>query len=451
MSTNTSLFNCSSLDGGTTTWFPCPATTATKQTTTTSKETTTTTTATTTTTTTSPTSTTTTTTQSTDTTSTSPTPTSPDGTTGLPSDTSTSVEETSTAVPNPDTSVTSSLPTSSQTTLPLHQHASISTGATAGIAVGCAAAGLIIGLLAALLLFRRRKARGAADITHAPILVEPKEPPSTEYLDGIGSVAGTQLGQFLLDGAPDQEIVSELQALGELIRQHVQDYYTLQPVDASVGELSQSLQNLGLGSSGSGLSTEEIVTLCSSSYSRQIGLRHVISTVIFGSIDFHTRSSLSMLPGPAAGLLQSIPGAEYGGNNNLAFSQALQTWRRLSAFLLHQNRSQRTSLQVDAFTVAPQAQLVTDSLNSFLNVFVIPGQNSHQTSHLQEVAMECAKLGYVLFSHPVDWKFTFEGLGSNTADTRAVVICPGLEKCSDRDGNPCRPPRRVAAPVEAAL
>lgn len=135
----------------------------------------------------------------------------------------------------------------------------------------------------------------------------------------------------------------------------------------------------------------------------------------------------------------------------IAFSQALQTWRRLSAFLLHQNRSQRTSLQVDTFTIAPQAQLVTNSLNNFLSAFVIPGQNSQQASHLQEVAIECAKLGYVLFSHPVDWKFIFEEPGIRAAGADTVVICPGLEKCSDRDGNPCRPPRRVAAPVEAAL
>ncbi|PTB60040.1 hypothetical protein M431DRAFT_103190 [Trichoderma harzianum CBS 226.95] len=437
--------NCKTTLNGAETWIPCPTTTTSKQTTTTTTA------STTTTTTTSPSSTTTTTTRSTDTTSSSPTPTKPDGTTGLPSDTSTSVKKTSTAVSNPDSSVTSSLPASSQTALPLHQHASLSTGATAGIAVGCAAAGLIIGLLAALLLFRRRKGKGVTDISHAPILVESKEPPSTENIDGIGSVAGIRLGQFLLDGAPGQEIVSELQALSELIRQHVEDYYTLQPVDVSVGSLSQSLQNLGLGSSGLGLTAEAIATLCTNSYSRQIGLRHVISNVIFASIDFHTRSNLSMLPGPAAGLLQSIPGAEYGGNNNLAFSQALQTWRRLSAFLLHQNRSQRTSLQADAFTIAPQAQLVTNSLNNFLNAFVIPGQNSQQASHLQEVVIECAKLGYVLFSHPVDWKFIFEESGTIVADANVVVICPGLEKCSDRDGNPLRPPRRVAAPVEATL
>lgn len=304
-------YSCHSPWGTSSTWFPCPATTGTTTTTTTTTSPS----STTTTTTTTPTatSTTTTTTQSSNTISSSRSPTKPDG---LPSDTSTGVKQTSTAVPNPDSSVTSSLPASSQTATPLHQHASLSPGATAGIAVGCAAAGLIIGLLAALLLFRRRKGKDVADISRAPILVKSKEPPSAE-IDGIGPIAGIQLGQFLLDGAPDQEIVSELQALSELIHQHVEDYYTLQPVDVSVGTLSQSLQNLGLGSSGLGLTAEAIATICINSHSRHIGLRYVISRVIFASIDFHTRSGLSMLPGPAAGFLQSIPGAEYGGNNNL--------------------------------------------------------------------------------------------------------------------------------------
>jgi hypothetical protein len=307
---STTPFGCSSRQPNQSlTWFPCPKSDTTQQTTTT-------------TTTTTPSSSTTiiTTTQSTDTTSSSPSPTKADD---LPSNISTGVKETSTAVSNPDSSITSFLPASSQTATPLHQHTSLSTGATAGIAIGCAAAGLIIGLLAALLLFRRRKGKDAADISRAPILVQPKEPPSSENVDGIGPIPGIQLGQFLLDGAPDQEIVSELQALSELIRQHVEDYYSLQPVDVSVRTLSQSLQNLGLGTNGLGLTAEAIVTICTSSYSRHIGLRYVISHVIFASIDFHTRSGLSMLPRPAHGFLQSIPGAEYGGNNNLGIQSLI--------------------------------------------------------------------------------------------------------------------------------
>ncbi|KAL7940954.1 hypothetical protein V8C42DRAFT_336041 [Trichoderma barbatum] len=428
-----------------TTWFPCSHTSTTKETTAES-------------TTTSPTSTATTQSRTTTTTTTSPASTKLDGTDGLPNNTSTPLEEsstplkkTSTASPNQESSATNSIPASSQTTLPIVPHAALSTGATAGIAVGCAAAGLVIGLLVALLLFRRRKGKGAEGMSHAAILVESKEPPSTGNIDIVGSGAGIQLGKFLLDGAPDQEIVSELQSLGELIRQHVEDYYSVQPVDANGRTLSQSLENLGVGLNGSRLNTEAIASLCANSYSRHLGLRCVISSVIFASIDFHSRSGLSMLPAPVAGLLQSIPGAEYGGSNPLAFSQALQAWRRLSAFLLHQNRSQRTSLQVDTYMIASQAQALASSLNNFLGPFVDRGKSSQQSSHLQEVVIECAKLGYVLFSHPVDWRFIFGEIPNGTADVRTVIVCPGLEKCSDRDGNPIRPPIKVAAQVEAAV
>jgi hypothetical protein len=202
--------------------------------------------------------------------------------------------------------------------LPIHQHTGISVGATAGIAVGCVIAGLIIGLLAALLLFRRRKNNGATDISHAATNFESKTSPLIDHIDGIGSgagIAGIQLSQYLLDGAPDQDIVSEVQSLGELIRQHVEENYTLQLVDANIQTLSQSLQNLGLRSQGLELDTDAIATLSINTNTRYLGLRSVISAVTFASIDFRSQSRFSLLPGPVAGLVQTMPASEYGSNN----------------------------------------------------------------------------------------------------------------------------------------
>lgn len=243
----------------------------------------------------------------------------PDGSISPPTS-SKRLKDTPTTSPISGSSTASSPLGASQTALPTQQHSGIPSGATAGIAVGCVAAGLIIGLLAALLLFRRRKYNGSPDIRQTAVVVESKAPPSTENFEAISSGVGVQLGRFLLDGAPDQEIVSELRSLGELIRQHVEEHYSLQPVDANVQTLSHSLQNLGLGLHGLGMDTQEIATLCANSYSRHLGLRHVISTTIFASIDVHSRSRFSMLPAPVAGLLQSIPAAENGGNNSLGKS-----------------------------------------------------------------------------------------------------------------------------------
>lgn len=80
-----------------------------------------------------------------------------------------------------------------------------------------------------------------------------------------------------------------------------------------------------------------------------------------------------------------------------------------------------------------------------------PGRESLQADHLREVVTECAKFGYVLFSHPADWKFMFEGTSMVDANRHSVVVCPGLEKYSDHNGTPYMQPRRVAAPVEIAV
>ncbi|TFA97823.1 hypothetical protein CCMA1212_010430 [Trichoderma ghanense] len=349
------------------------------------------------------------------------------------------------------------VPVASQTLSPPPQKStSLSPGVIAGIAVGCVVGGLLIGLVTALLLLRRGKGKKPSSRSDAAsILVESKALSVAEISERLntGASSGTsvQLDQFLLDGAPDQEIVNELQSLGELIRQHVEDHYTLRPVGDSVEELSQLLLKLGLGP---GIDTQSIAAGCSKSSSRHLGIRSVISHVIFTSIDFHSPGELSLLPEPVAGLLQSIPAAKPTDGDSqgpIAFSQALHSWRRQSAFLLHSNRSQRTALQVDTSMIAPKAQMLTQSLNSFLDTFVDPGTNEEQTSHLQDVVIECAKLGYMLFSHPVDWRFVFEGTPTGTTSISTVVVCPGLEKCSDREGNPYTHPRRVAAPIEAAL
>ncbi|KAK6445675.1 hypothetical protein FP744_10001924 [Trichoderma asperellum] len=364
-----------------------------------------------------------------------------------PTSASTEFSDTPTAYTTTEISATP-IPTSSQIITPIRQHTGISTGATAGIAVGCAAAGLFIGLLASLLLFRRRKHR---EITHDVAIVDPKASPLMHNIDSSNSGTGIQLSQYLLDGAPDQDIVSELQALGELICQHVEDNYTLQPVDTNVQVLLQSLERLRLESKTSWLDTELMVSLSASSNTRYIGLRCIIAAVIFASIDFHSVSHYSMLPRPATEMILSMPAAEYGANNALAFSQALSTWRRLSAFLLLSNRSQRTPLQMNQTTVAAQAQRLTTSLVDFLGVFVRSGRESLQADHLREVITECAKFGYVLFSQPADWKFNFEGTSMVDTNRHSVVVCPGLEKCSDHNGTPYTKPRSVAAPVEVAV
>ncbi|TDZ53221.1 hypothetical protein CTRI78_v007109 [Colletotrichum trifolii] len=197
------------------------------------------------------------------------------------------------------------------------------TGEIAGTAIGCLVAGLLIGGLVAFLFlrrqFRQRSSRspsgsgsGSGQITLA---TESKAfgPPSS-----VAHSHDIQLAQFLLDVTPDKALSSELQSLGELIRQHVDNHYHSRPVQASLQPLVSALRNLGFGDIST-LTMEEVVGACIDPQTRQAGLQHVIALLVFTSIDFSSsnpRSSgsrYSMLPNTVSSLLQSMPAPEARG------------------------------------------------------------------------------------------------------------------------------------------
>ncbi|KZL81096.1 hypothetical protein CI238_12724 [Colletotrichum incanum] len=323
------------------------------------------------------------------------------------------------------------------------QTSGVSTGSLAGTAVGCLIGGLILGGLAAFLLLRRKWKRQSGprrfDEGHVSVTIEPKgngaaDPgsPSNDFL----------LSQFLLDATPDKDIAAELQSLGELIHLHVENNYHLQKVQQNLSAVTESLLNLGFNKS-LGLGPETVASLCLDPKTRQVGLKHVVSYVIFNSIDFHSRSRLSVLPAPVAAFLQSLPDDDHG--NTHASSLALSKWRTLSAFLLHPHRSQRTPFMPSDSAAAPQSLALATALNAFLHIFISSDQLSQQQqqmSHLQAVIFECVRFGYTIMSQPSEWQFTYASGGS-----RMLVLCPGVDKVAASDGKPYRTPRHVVAPL----
>ncbi|KAJ4147945.1 hypothetical protein LMH87_002438 [Akanthomyces muscarius] len=328
------------------------------------------------------------------------------------------------------------------TSPPVSSHSTgISTGATAGIAIGCALVGLAIGLLVAFCLFRRKGKRNGLQGNG----VLPRE--FEEYPSDKGTpVHDIQLNQFLLEATPDRDIAQETQSIGALIDQHVESYYHTHPVTVDNRALASVLTQLGfpLTTNSTSLDAQSAAALCLDPRSRRVGLRHVLMRVLFSSIDMHSPHGPSMLPAPAASFLRAIPPAESDRfGDPQANTLALRKWRNLSAFLLHPARSQRTSLPLGDAAVAMQAQELASSLNLFLRFFVDQQLQQQQVGHLQAIIEECAKLGYMLFSHPSDWEFICEAGGP----TRGVVVEAGLCKLGGRDGAPTPSPQRLLEPV----
>ncbi|RSL49773.1 hypothetical protein CEP54_012271 [Fusarium duplospermum] len=321
------------------------------------------------------------------------------------------------AISSASSSSSDSNQSSTSVSAPSSNHGSSghSTGALAGAAVGCAIAGILIGVVAAWLLLRRR--RGQNDRNTVP-REDPRAFAAVEKPSPTVSDAPTPLNHLLLDATPDREIEAELQALGHLIDQHVEKYYHLDPI-TDVSTLSDHLASLGDFPHGA----EAIAGVCAKPMSRQTGLRHVISQVIFRSLDVYSHGAFSLLPAPVSTFLDSMP-----SHNATAQSAALSEWRRLSAFLLHPNPYDRTPLPVSEAALSSQARALTSSLNAFLHHFVGTSHKA-QTDHLQAVIVECTKLGYVILSQPQDWRFVFEKGNS-------VVVCPGLDKGGRRVSEP---------------
>ncbi|KAF4991633.1 hypothetical protein FDECE_13981 [Fusarium decemcellulare] len=335
-------------------------------------------------------------------------------------------EALTTAIPSTSTSTSTNEPNHPPTGVSAapsdHDTSNLSTGALAGIAVGCAVAGILIGLAAAWLLFRRRR-RGQDDRTTVS-LEEPRAFATVEKPSPVVTDDSTSLNHFLLDATPDREIEAELQALAHLIDQHVEKYYHLNPV-ADVSVLSNHLATLGFFFHGA----EAVAATCARPESRYVGLRHVISQVIFKSLDVYSQSAISMLPAPLNIFLDSMPsrnttGKLKPGNQPAAMSQ----WRRLSAFLLHPSPYSRTPLPISEAAVSQQALAVANSLNAFLHHFVGTSRGA-QTDHLQAVILECTRLGYVILSQPQDWRYVFE-------KGDMLVVCPGLDKGGRRVVDP---------------
>lgn len=225
------------------------------------------------------------------------------------------------------TTTTSTASSSTGTGSPEPSTSGISVGAIAGAAVGSLVAGLFIGLLGAWFLFRRRSKQPASgrqleasEESHGAGHTSLNEAKSAAFITTQPGDTQAQLSQFLLDGVADQEIASELQSLGVLIYQHVENYYHLRPVQSNASDLEPFLSALGF-EHNSGLAPDSVAALCIEPRTRQTGLRHVISHVVLRSIDVQSSSQLSMFPAPVATFLRSVPANAFRGNDSSGMSK----------------------------------------------------------------------------------------------------------------------------------
>lgn len=198
---------------------------------------------------------------------------------------------------------TSPLPTNA-THSPEATNPGLSSGATAGIAIGSAAVGLILGLIAGFLIFRRRRDRKSG-AHYQSVGLDSQEKPLRDPL----SADKLRLDQFLLDPTPDAEIGTELGSLAQLLQQHVEGHYHTLPVFQDVEALSTALVQLGLGQGGT-MPANRLASLTLDPKSRYHAIQHIIARVTFSSVSFDTVSPISLLPQPVSSFVSMVPATE---------------------------------------------------------------------------------------------------------------------------------------------
>jgi len=94
--------------------------------------------------------------------------------------------------------------------------------------------------------------------------------------------------------------------------------------------------------------------------------------------------------------------------------------------------------------ITPQVDELQTSLDQFLEYFVHDDSRARfdQSRNLNGVIRECAALGYTIFSHPCEWRYSFV-----TESPKDIVVLPGLERLSRREEEMYDSPRVLAWPV----
>jgi hypothetical protein len=144
---------------------------------------------------------------------------------------------------------------------------------------------------------RSKQSRGGRRRHSRDIDLEKSSPPRPELA----------LEENLLERADDSQIRKLMQDLSELIDQHVENYYHLQPFEGSQGSLERRLVECGYEADPS---IQEMISILKNPKTRFAGIRQLIAMIIVRNIDFKARAEVSLLPPHIAGICQSVPPVE---------------------------------------------------------------------------------------------------------------------------------------------
>ncbi|PZD27223.1 hypothetical protein A1F96_06919 [Pyrenophora tritici-repentis] len=309
---------------------------------------------------------------------------------------------------------------------PSPQKDSLSTGAIAGIAVGCLVAGALVAGIVLLFCWRRRRvpeARYSKTNTYAVGSQEKGFAAQTIPL------AGREHADAPTNALPqpleDKAISGEISKISNAIKNHVQSYYHINRISPNLID-HNDLHTLG---SDLPISVGTLATLISNATTREVALRFIIAWVIVSKLQSAKDPAKSLLPTEIAPCLQMI---DSGNRDQRAPYLKLARWRIFTAELLQSSYVRNPFTVSDSRHEVIQATLVV--LDNILQSYADPRiNNGERKRNLEELLKRSALFAFTLFSQPGAWEFEWQG---HSVTSGELCIFPTLVQVVDENGQP---------------
>ncbi|KAF7944771.1 uncharacterized protein EAE97_005404 [Botrytis byssoidea] len=343
-----------------------------------------------------------------------------------------------TASPTTDATTlsTSSTPTSSafptftgpaNSTATGHHGSSVSGGAIAGIVIGTLIAAAILSSIGLWFYIRRKRA------SKTPWSSEngySKRNPTTDHGVAISKDPETQMQSYVIaERADDSQLRHQMQNLGELIYQHVENHYTTGSRTGTSQDLAATLRKCGY-SERTEPTISTLGSLLGNSSEGQTAIKSLIAWVILRGVELNSGSEYSLLPDEITSFYRSaLKDNKQLNKQDAAHENVLSRVRELSTRHISSSKSPE-----DASKDASIARVV-NLLNSILQPFIKPSSKSSQFDNLASIIYQGREFGLLLLAQPGNWLFgwqTSTGVESNTKDQ--IVVFPSLEEVINKDG-----------------
>ncbi|TGO61814.1 hypothetical protein BCON_0024g00140 [Botryotinia convoluta] len=335
-----------------------------------------------------------------------------------------------------------------------HHGSSVSGGAIAGIAIATFIVGALLSFIGLWFYFRRKRA------SKTPWSSEngySKRNTTTDHGVAISKDPETQMQSYVIaERADDSQLRHQMQNLGELIYQHVENHYTTGPHTGTSQDFTATLKKCGY-SERTEPTISTLGSLLGNSSERQTAIKSLIAWIILRGVEVNSGSEYSLLPDEITSFYRSAlkdnkqlrkqDGMDYLSFNTFFHRSSCLSYRVIPKFFSAAQdnvlsrvrelsiRHISSSRSPEDASKDPSIARVVNLLNSILQPFINASSKSSQFENLASIIYQGREFGLLLLAQPGNWLFgwqTSTGVESNTKDQ--VVVFPSLEEVINKDG-----------------